>query len=130
MCCNRGWLLRWGFRGEPFLTLNKKGHDGKQEAHGKSTHEYTGDTFYRPQGPPHPRQHKISITDRRIAGCREVECRFPRWKTIPTIKPGPQQNLQYMQDEYHTCESNQEHSGAQQAKPGSGSRKMRFCPMD
>ncbi len=55
---------------------------------------------------------------------------------IPTMgnnssdKSGPQQNLQDMQDEYHTCESDHEHTGVQRAEPVHGSCKMSSGPMD
>src|SRR5215467_6562230 len=74
---------------EPHVALNEPGYDRKKKARRESTHQYPGDTFYRTQDPPCPREKQISIPDRRITGCGEVECRFPRRKAIPAVKCGP-----------------------------------------
>ena len=108
----RGWLLAFQFvrsnvalleskiRPAPMrstnprdLTLNKPVYDGKQKCRGKTTHQHTRNTFYWPQALPCLRQNYASIADRRIAGCREVERRPPRWKTPPAIESRPHQDL-------------------------------------
>jgi integrase len=85
--------------------------DGEQEARRQPAHQHANDAFHWTQGPPSPRKNDIAVANSRIAGSREVKGRFPRWKTKPTIKARPKQNLQKVQTNERGHQSHHEDGG-------------------
>src|SRR5271165_4599224 len=106
-------------------------HNSKQEARRESAHQHPCNAFYRAQRSPSLFEKNIpGWADCRIISQRKVEGHFPGCKAFPAIKPSPQQNLQHVQADKQTGESNHEKGGTEQAELVNALGKLSFYPLD